>query len=42
MQKLFNQAYGKQYSFVDKKNFLISPRLKTFPYYNRYVARKMW
>lgn len=40
MQRLFNQACEKQYSYADKKNVLISPRLKTSPY-NRYAARKM-
>lgn len=40
MRRLFNQAYAKQYSYVDKKNFLISPKLKTFPYDDRYAARQ--
>ena len=39
MQRLFNQTYEMQYSYTDKKNVLISPRLKTCPY-NRYAARK--
>lgn len=41
MQRLFNQAYEKQYNYVDKKDVHIFPRLETFPYDNRYAAKKM-